>query len=169
MAFELIWKGLSNNMHKYIHGIFWRQTFFPDVTVSVHDFCVPAHIILQEIPIQIDFKRIGVCQHNGCRCLAPTWRQGISNHHVNFTCYDRHHYILLLLLYHVAVNKHSCLERGTPFRVCVHPSFIAFVNFTLLARQLVTKFAPSMHLGILSVGNENRDHWPWLSRSFWPF
>ena len=26
-----------------------------------------------------------------------------------------------------------------------------------------------MHLGILSVCIENRGHWPWTSRSFWPF
>ena len=26
-----------------------------------------------------------------------------------------------------------------------------------------------MHRGILSVGIENRGHWPWPSRSFWPF
>ena len=33
----------------------------------------------------------------------------------------------------------------------------------------ITKFAPSMHPGILSAGNENKGHWPWPSRSFWPF
>ena len=32
----------------------------------------------------------------------------------------------------------------------------------------ITKFAPSMHHGILSAGIENGGHWPWLSRSFWP-
>ena len=29
----------------------------------------------------------------------------------------------------------------------------------------ITKFAPNMHSGILSAGG----HWPWPSRSFWPF
>ena len=32
----------------------------------------------------------------------------------------------------------------------------------------ITKFAPNMHLGILFSGIENRCHWPWPSRSFWP-
>ena len=26
-----------------------------------------------------------------------------------------------------------------------------------------------MHPGIFSAGIENRSHWPWFSRSFWPF
>ena len=30
----------------------------------------------------------------------------------------------------------------------------------------ITKFAPSMHPGILSTGIENGGHWPWPSRSF---
>ena len=33
----------------------------------------------------------------------------------------------------------------------------------------ITKFAPNMHPGILLVGIENGGHWPWPSRSFWPF
>ena len=33
----------------------------------------------------------------------------------------------------------------------------------------ITKFAPNMHLGILSAGIENRGNWLWPSRSFWPF
>ena len=33
----------------------------------------------------------------------------------------------------------------------------------------ITKFAPNMHPGILSVGIENGGHWPWPSRSFWTF
>ena len=33
----------------------------------------------------------------------------------------------------------------------------------------ITKFAPSMHPGILSAGIENGCHWPWSSMSFWPF
>ena len=32
----------------------------------------------------------------------------------------------------------------------------------------ITKFAPSMHHGILSAGIENGGHWLWPSRSFWP-
>ena len=33
----------------------------------------------------------------------------------------------------------------------------------------ITKFAANMHHGIPSVDIENRDHWPWPSRSFCPF
>ena len=33
----------------------------------------------------------------------------------------------------------------------------------------ITKFAPSMHHGILPAGIENGGHWPCPSRSFWPF
>ena len=33
----------------------------------------------------------------------------------------------------------------------------------------ITKIAPKMYLGILSVAIENGGHWPWSSRSFWPF
>ena len=33
----------------------------------------------------------------------------------------------------------------------------------------ITKFAPNMNHGILTIGIENEDHWPWPSRSFWPF
>ena len=33
----------------------------------------------------------------------------------------------------------------------------------------ITKFVPNMHHGILSAGIGNRGHWPWPSRSFWPF
>ena len=33
----------------------------------------------------------------------------------------------------------------------------------------ITKFAPNMQPGILSAGIENGGHWPWPSRSFWPF
>ena len=33
----------------------------------------------------------------------------------------------------------------------------------------ITKFVPRMHHGILSTGIENGGHWPWPSRSFWPF
>ena len=33
----------------------------------------------------------------------------------------------------------------------------------------ITKFAPNRDLGILLSGIENRGHWPWPSRSFWPF
>ena len=33
----------------------------------------------------------------------------------------------------------------------------------------ITKFATNMHPGILSAGIENGGHWPWPSRSFWPF
>ena len=33
----------------------------------------------------------------------------------------------------------------------------------------ITKFAPNMHPGILSAGIENGGHWPWPSRSSWPF
>ena len=33
----------------------------------------------------------------------------------------------------------------------------------------ITKFAPNMHPGILSAGIEKGGHWPWPSRSFWPF
>ena len=33
----------------------------------------------------------------------------------------------------------------------------------------ITKFAPNMHPGTLSAGIENGGHWPWPSRSFWPF
>ena len=32
----------------------------------------------------------------------------------------------------------------------------------------ITKFAPSMHHGILSAGFENGGRWPWPSRSIWP-
>ena len=33
----------------------------------------------------------------------------------------------------------------------------------------ITKFSPSMHPAMLSAGIEDRGHWPWPSRSFWPF
>ena len=33
----------------------------------------------------------------------------------------------------------------------------------------ITKFALNMHPGILSVGIENRGHWHWSSKLFWPF
>ena len=33
----------------------------------------------------------------------------------------------------------------------------------------ITKFTSNMHPGILSTGIENGGHWPWPSRSFWPF
>ena len=33
----------------------------------------------------------------------------------------------------------------------------------------IITFAPSIHLGILSDGIENGDHWPWLLRSFGHF
>ena len=33
----------------------------------------------------------------------------------------------------------------------------------------ITKFSPYMHHGIVLSGIENRGHWPWPSRSFWPF
>ena len=33
----------------------------------------------------------------------------------------------------------------------------------------ITKFAPNMHPEILWAGIENGGHWPWPSRSFWPF
>ena len=33
----------------------------------------------------------------------------------------------------------------------------------------ITKFAPNMQLEILLSGIENKGHWPWPSRSFWPF
>ena len=36
-------------------------------------------------------------------------------------------------------------------------------------RAKITKFAPNMHPGMLSAGIENGGHWPWTSRSFWPF
>ena len=33
----------------------------------------------------------------------------------------------------------------------------------------ITKFTPNMHPGIFSAGIDNGGHWPWPSRSFWPF
>ena len=33
----------------------------------------------------------------------------------------------------------------------------------------ITKIAPNMHPEILPAGIENGSHWPWPSRSFWPF
>ena len=33
----------------------------------------------------------------------------------------------------------------------------------------ITTFAPNMHPGTLSAVIENGGHWPWRSRSFWPF
>ena len=33
----------------------------------------------------------------------------------------------------------------------------------------IPNFAPNMHPGMLSAGIENGGHWPWPSRSFWPF
>ena len=33
----------------------------------------------------------------------------------------------------------------------------------------ITKFTLNIHPGILSAGIENGGHWPWSSRSFWPF
>ena len=33
----------------------------------------------------------------------------------------------------------------------------------------ITKFGPNIHPGILPAGIENGGHWPWPSRSFWPF
>ena len=33
----------------------------------------------------------------------------------------------------------------------------------------ITKFAPNMHPGILSIDIENGGHWHWPSKSFWPF
>ena len=36
-------------------------------------------------------------------------------------------------------------------------------------RAIITKFAPNMCPGIFSAGIENRGHWPWTSRSSWPF
>ena len=65
---------------------------------------------------------------------------------------------------------------------CVCPSVRLsvrlFVRKLLLVRtitrlrfelELITKFAPKMHPGILSAGIENGGHWPWPSKSFWPF
>ena len=33
----------------------------------------------------------------------------------------------------------------------------------------IAKFASNMHLGMLLSGIENKGHWPWPARSFWPF
>ena len=66
-----------------------------------------------------------------------------------------------------------CLHLSVQPFVC--PSVRPSVNFICPhdnSSQIwawITKFASNMHHGMISAGNENGGHWPWSSRSFWPF
>ena len=59
----------------------------------------------------------------------------------------------------------------------VHLGHLDILNYTKASPHVnssqiwarITKFALNIHPGILSVGTENGDHWPLLSRSFWLF
>ena len=53
------------------------------------------------------------------------------------------------------------------FRILVNLACLRDDSSQIWAR--ITKFAPNMHLEILLAGVENEGHWPWPSRSFWPF
>ena len=48
-------------------------------------------------------------------------------------------------------------------------NLICSVNKSSQIWARITKFAPNMHPVILWAGIENRGHWPWFSRSCWPF
>ena len=65
---------------------------------------------------------------------------------------------------------------------CVYPSVHPIIRLSVRVWTLpcqhdnsshicarITQFAPNMHPGILLASVENRGHWPYPSRSFWPF
>ena len=97
------------------------------------------------------------------RELACTWCKHFCKHFFSF--------------YPLAFQAEA---EGVIVVACVCPSVRLSVrlsvNFTLCphdnSSQIwvgITKFAPNMRHWIRLVGIENRGHWPWPSRSFWPF
>ena len=76
--------------------------------------------------------------------------------------------------YPLAFQAEGLLSLSASVRPSVH---VSVRPWTLLCPQdnsshiwaRIIKFVTNMHPGIFSTGIENKGHWPWPSRSFWPF
>ena len=109
-----------------------------------------------------------------CTRASTLWNLLIT-HHSDGLVEERCNSSALAMELPLSCTNPSILTLG-PFRPkgychCLHLSIRPSVRKLCLcydSSQIwagITKFAPNMHHGILLVGIENRDHWPWPSRS----